>query len=107
MNKLIAVIIFGSLLALSSGEVVAEQSSSNEKIDVKCHLNLVDGSEGIYYWHISTERFSNINKWLPNSTVSPQKTNEKFKVYKVQECVLTTTDFTNKRSNFLDEKTPK
>lgn len=112
MKKLIVLISSVTLLALPIAQAAVpsannKQVSTNKNVDVKCYVSLIDGSEGIYYWHISTERYSNMSKWLPGSTVSPQKTNKRVKVYKVHECVLENSAFKANKANDLEDKTPR
>lgn len=80
---------------------------ANDKVTAKCHLVLIDGSEGIFFWRLSPKRFSNMSEWVVGRKVLPENSLEQVQVYKVHECVIEESNFTAVKAQLLDEKTLK
>lgn len=82
-------------------------AADNDKVTAKCHLVLIDGNEGIFFWRLSPKRFSNMSEWVVGRKVLPENSIEQVQVYKVHECVLEENEFTAVKAQLLDEKTLK
>jgi len=80
---------------------------SNKKVNAKCHVELVGGSEIIQFWHIKSEGLSKLAKHIVGKKVTKQKSKDKVKIYKAYECVLERDKFTSLKAQSLDKKTPR
>jgi hypothetical protein len=94
--------LYASLVILTShpSEILANE----DKLNVKCHLALVDGKEGIFSWRISEENLPKIKDLAFTQPVLSQDSNKKTGVYKVNECVLASENFTSEKAKQLDKK---
>jgi len=82
-------------------------AAAGDKVTAKCHLVLIDGNEGIFFWRLSPQRFANMTGWVVGRKVLPENSTEQVQVYKVHECVLEENEFTAVKAQLLDEKTLK
>ena len=80
---------------------------NNKKVNAKCHVVLVDGSEAIIFYRIKAEKFSKLTNKIVGKRVLTQKSTKKIKVYRAYECVLDKDDFTSPNSQSLDKKTER
>jgi len=81
--------------------------ASDKKVDVKCHVALVDGKETIQFWRTKSDGLSKLTKHIVGKKVSIQNSLDKVKIYKAYECVLEGDKFTSLKAQSLDMKTPR
>lgn len=81
--------------------------TSNKKLDAKCHVTLVDGTEAIQFWLTKSDGLSKLANHIIGKKVTKQKSRDKIKIYKVYECVLEGDKFTSLKAQSLDKKTPR
>ncbi len=94
--------VFISLLMLMAGKTFA-----SDKVDVKCHVVLVGGSETIHYANIPRNSLDFYEGSLIDNRILVTGKRGKKSVYKVNECVLASRKFKRQRSNTLDENQVK
>jgi hypothetical protein len=99
--------IFSVQAATTNDVADKETIKKNKKVNAKCHVTLVDGSEAIIFWKIQPEKLSELNNTVVGKRISTQKSLKKIKVYRAFQCVLDGDDFTSPRARSLDEKTPR
>ena len=106
MNQILRVIILVSLVA--GFATVAKQPNKKDKqenkIEVKCHVELFGGNETIYFRVLDSKQLVKLPKELVNREVLTSLSKTKQKIYKVHECVLLTDNFSSLKSQLIDEK---
>lgn len=63
-------------------------AAKENKVDVKCHIELLGGEQTIYLAQVKQKQLKNVVNILKNRRIVTNTSNEKKKVYKVLECVL-------------------
>ena len=99
--------IFSAQAAMLSEGSNNKNIEKNKKVNAKCHVVLVDGSEAIIFYRIKAEKFSKLTNKIVGKRVLTQKSTKKIKVYRAYECVLDKEDFTSQKSQSLDKKTER
>lgn len=99
--------IFSVQAAMPNEGSDSKNIEKNKKVNAKCHVVLVDGSEAIIFYRIKVEKFSKLANKIVGKRVLTQKSTQKVKVYQAYECVLKEDDFTSPNSQFLDKKTER
>ncbi|WP_286266238.1 TapY2 family type IVa secretion system protein [Thalassotalea atypica] len=96
-----------TLTLLSSLSLVtqAKTSTNANKVEVKCHLELLGGGEMIHFANIPADRFNSYVKGLTKRKVMVNDAKKKVAVYKVFECITADSDFSNSRAKTLEEST--
>lgn len=79
----------------------------NKKVNAKCHVSLIDGSEAIIFYRIQSDKFPKLANKIVGKRVLTQKSIEKIKIYRTYECVLDEDNFTSTNSQSLDKKTER
>ena len=80
---------------------------NNKKVNAKCHVALIDGSEVIQFWLTKPEVISKLANHIVGKKVMKKKSLDKIKIYKAYECVLEGHEFTSLKAQALDKKTPR
>lgn len=78
-----------------------------KKVNAKCHVALIDGSEAIIFYRIQANKLAKLADSVQGKKISTQKSLGKIKVYRAFECVLEEDDFTSGKALALDQKTPR
>lgn len=99
--------LFSVQAAMPNEESGKKAIEENKKVNAKCHVTLVDGSEAIIFWKTQPKKLSKLANNVAGKRVSTQKSLKKIKVYRAFQCVLDEDDFTSPRARSLDEKTPR
>ena len=111
MKNIFISIFYVLLFSFSSAQAVdtevKESSDINEKIDVKCHVALIDGSEAIIFQRIQQDNLVTLSKRIVGERVLTQKSIEEIKIYRAYQCILTEESFTSFKAQTLDKKTPR
>jgi len=81
--------------------------TSYKKVNVKCHVALVDGKETIQFWRTKSDGLAKLTKHIVGKKVSVQNSLDKVKIYKAYECVLEGGEFTSLKAQSLDMRTPR
>jgi len=93
-----------SLLLVFASSASADQDIS-KKVTAKCFVNLYGGQQTIYYRTISEVQLPNLAKKLSGQMVSTVYSNKKKKIYKVNECILQSSEFNDAWARQLEAKT--
>jgi len=106
MNQILKTIVLVSLVAsfLTMAKQPDEKGKQEDKVEVKCHIELFGGNETIYSRVINRMQLINLPKELVNRNIRTSFSREKQKIYKVHECVFSTAKFTLTKSQRIDEK---
>lgn len=114
MNKLIIssycifiIAIFSMPAAIANESGEKEAIENNIKVNAKCHVALIDGSDSIIFYRIHSDKFHKLEGKIVGKKVLTQKSPEKIKIYRAFECVLDKDDFTQSNSKLLDKKTER
>lgn len=78
-----------------------------KKVNAKCHVTLLDGSETVIFWRTQPKKLSKLVNNIVGQKVATHKSLEKMKIYKAFQCVLDGDDFTSFQARSIDEKTPR
>ena len=95
--------IFLLLLSLMSN-ASAEQASI-KKITAKCFVNLYGGQQTIYYRKIDPIKLANLAENLSGKMITTVYSNQKKKIYKVNECILKENEFSDAWARQIEAKT--
>lgn len=101
MDSVIKLSLYASLVIFSSH--TSDIMANEVRLNVKCHLALVDGKEGIFSWRIPEKNFKEIKLLAVSQPVLSQDSNKKVGVYKVNECVLASENFSSEKAKQLDK----
>ena len=100
-----------SLLVVSTATQGASSAKPakdmNEKIDAKCFIEVVGGSEMIAFWSTTRGQLKTLPQTILGSEVHIAGKKNKGFVYKANECKELSGKFSSQRARSLDEKTPK
>lgn len=99
INTLLALITLAPLACFAA-------TDQNQKVEVKCYLELVGGGFSINHYHLPLLSKSNkIDTDLIHSIpVMANGSKEKRSVYEVKECVLANKKFKNKAARSAEQK---
>ncbi|TWX50669.1 TapY2 family type IVa secretion system protein [Colwellia hornerae] len=95
-----------SLLFISV-DSVAKATDKASKIKVKCHVELVGGSDIIHFGIIQAKGLVKYSTWLVGKKIATGFSKQKQQVHQVKECVKSNDDFSNALSKKLDENTAR
>ena len=94
--------IYISLLLLTFFSFTSEAKNiDQQKIDVKCHVELHGGKQVIYLAYIKEKKLAGLDKSLINRKILTAGSNEKMTVYKVFECKRSEDQFASSKANKL------
>jgi hypothetical protein len=92
---------------MANDEESKKAREEHKKVDAKCHVTLVDGSEAVIMWRTQPKKLSKLVNSVVGQKVATHKSLEKIKIYKAFQCVLDGDDFTSFQARSIDEKTPR
>ncbi|MBA6253686.1 MULTISPECIES: TapY2 family type IVa secretion system protein [unclassified Colwellia] len=99
-------LLFVSLFFISI-DSVAKTTDKSTKIKVKCHVELMGGTDIIHFGIIDSNKLSKYADWLVSKKIATGFSKQKQKVHQVKECVKSNDDFSNALSKKLDENTAR
>ncbi|WP_019029375.1 TapY2 family type IVa secretion system protein [Colwellia piezophila] len=101
-------ILLPIILFIISNDLEAKTSTKqDEKVDVKCFVELVGGREMVSFWNVSQNKASNLSNSITGHKVMLPGSKQKVKIYKVYECILSKADFTGSRAKIVDGETAR
>lgn len=83
------------------------EEDASKKVNAKCHVSLIDGTEAIVFWRTQHKHISKLSNRIVGKKTLTQKSLEKIKIYRAFECVLEEDEFTKLKAQSLDDKTPR
>ena len=95
------------------GTTYAQDNSSKIntlRVDVKCYVELLGGTETISFWRIKSSLLPQLTKTIIGKKIEiiPRPLgNKKGTIYQAKECILAEEDFTSLIANTLEDKIPK
>jgi len=108
MNALLKILPLTGLLAFN---FVVEANSAvkqkNNKIDVKCYVELIGGTKTITFWNISSKKLLGLSNAIVGRKVMVVNSKKKVNIFKSHECVLLEDDFTSSNAKLLDAETAR
>lgn len=99
--------IFIVLLSLSTNAVAANKTIKNKKVDAKCHVELTQGREVIYFATVKEGQVNNLVDIIVNRKIIPPFSKDKQQIYRAFECVLLSAKFNADKANELFDKQPR
>lgn len=99
--SLVSIVIFSFAIEAKPSE------RKDNKVDVKCFVELVGGGETISFWNIPSKKVSNLAKTITGHKVLLSNSKQKVRIYKAHECVLSKDNFTHSRAKIVDSKTAR
>ncbi|ARD45415.1 TapY2 family type IVa secretion system protein [Colwellia sp. PAMC 21821] len=103
-------IFFISLIVLfntSFSTTAATKAAKNYNVDAKCHVELVNGEEMIYFASIKESKINKLVDTLPNRKIPTHFSREKLQVKRAFECVLMDAKFISSKANEFFDKQPR
>ncbi|WP_440874357.1 TapY2 family type IVa secretion system protein [Thalassotalea sp. PLHSN55] len=82
-------------------------NNDNQKVSVKCYVELVGGGETISFWKIKSKNVSQLKTAIVGQKVHVAGKKQKAQIYNGIECVLVEKEFSNARAKALDKATPR
>lgn len=107
MKKMIFIITYMLIITVSLNTIAESSVKKKHKVDVKCHVELMDGKEIIYFARIKVSEIKKLLNTLPKRRVLTSISKDKKKINKVFECVPLTEKFYSLKANRLFEKQPR
>lgn len=99
--------IFSVQAATKNDFADKESIEKNKKVNAKCHVTLVDGSEAVIFWRTQPKKISTLVNNIVGQKVGTHKSLEKIKIYRAFQCVLDGEDFSSFQARTIDEKTAR
>ncbi len=87
--------------------VVSKSFAADNKISVKCHVSLIDGSQNISFWDIHQKHLRKLSQRVVGTKVRKTATREMVSIFKVYECLPEGEEFSSKAAQLLESKTPR
>ena len=100
-------IIILTLISINFDVAAANSLGKSNKVDTKCHVELVDDREMIYFARIKRNQVNTLVYTLPGRQISVPFAREKQRVQQAFECVLLESKFNSRKANDLFEKQPR
>ena len=99
-------LLLASLLFISI-DSMAKTGEQASKVKIKCHVELMGGTDIIHFGIIKTNSITKYTHWLVGKKVATGISKKKQQIHKVKECVKSQDDFTSAVSKQLDENTAR
>jgi len=96
-----------TVLAFSFVIEAKPSDKEDKKVDVKCFVELVGGSETITFWNIPSKTLPHLSSKIEGQKIMGTSSKEKVKIYKSHECVLLKDDFSSTKAKTVDKKTAR
>jgi hypothetical protein len=109
-NKMKNIMFVATLLVLThaSFNVAATNTVVKKyKVDVKCHIELLDGKQLIYFASLKESQVNKLVDTLANRKVPTPFSKERQQVYQAFECVLLKAKFNSVKANQLFDAQPR
>ena len=107
-NKMKQVIfIIATIFLFDFSATAANPLDAKQKINVKCHIEMMGGQQAIYLARIKKQQLKQLPNTLPNRKISTLTSKDKQQVYKVFECILLQARFSSVKANLLFEEQPR
>jgi hypothetical protein len=106
-NNAVKVVSLVAVLAFSFIIEAKPSKKTDQKVNVKCFVELVGGGEMVSFWSVPQNKVSNLSKSIVGHKVMLPNSKQKIKIYKAHACVLLKDDFTDSRARIVDEKTAR
>jgi len=107
MTKRTLTTFFLLFLGLNFSVLAQGKESKAKMVNVKCHVELIGGGETIYSRVINENSLASLPLRLVNQSISTSLSNKKKRVYKVNECTLSTSEFKTAQAKLIDKKTAR
>jgi hypothetical protein len=107
MHIFIKAVPLFTLLAFSHSVAAKASSKENNRVDIKCFVELVGGGETISFWNITKDKVTNLPKSIQGRKVNVPNSKQKSEIYKAHECVLLKSSFTGSKAKSVDAKTAR
>lgn len=86
---------------------MAKTGEQASKVKIKCHVELMGGTDIIHFGIIKTNSITKYTHCLVGKKVATGISKKKQQIHKVKECVKSQYDFTSAVSKQLDENTAR
>ncbi|MFT5635175.1 MAG: hypothetical protein ACI89T_000606 [Cognaticolwellia sp.] len=103
-------IVFITLIVLintSFNAYAANKVEKKYKVDAKCHVELADGKQVIYFAMVKENRINKLVATLENRKIPTPFSAKKQQVKRAFECVLLDAKFNSVQANQLFDKQPR
>ncbi|WDE06574.1 hypothetical protein SG34_006565 [Thalassomonas viridans] len=84
---------------------VGSQAAKNERVELKCHVELFGGNEVIHFVNAKKSQGLNMANKLTGKSIMVSGSREKQKIYRVKECTDLHGKFKGDLANRLDAET--
>ncbi|MBA6391650.1 hypothetical protein H4J38_12815 [Colwellia sp. BRX10-3] len=95
------------LINTSFNASAANKVEKKHKVDAKCHVELADGKQVIYFATVKENRINKLIDTLVNRKIPTPFTSKKQQVKRAFECVLLDAKFNSAQANQLFDKQPR
>lgn len=106
MNISKKMLIVGAMIFINTFSEAKQTNIEDKNVSVKCHIELLGGTERIYFRVLPEKQFANLPMILVGKKMVTS-TKKQEKIHKVHECVLLDDDFTSSSSKLIDEQTAR
>ncbi len=107
MRRITLVIHLMLLVCFSFASYAAKNEIKSKKVKAKCFVEVLGGQNTIVYQMIRENKLSGLGEKLTNKSLHTTLSDKKVKIYKVNECVLDSEEFSTVTAKSVEKLTAK